>query len=75
MQFRGAVRAEGIVYANPAFEPVKLIKVDLTDGFYRVWVGLCNVLVLGVAFPSFDGEEPGVGDRLGFEARRRRWRV
>lgn len=58
MLFRGAVRAEGIVDTNPAFEQVKLIKVDLTDGFYRVWVGLCNVLE--------QRQRAGVGDRLGY---------
>lgn len=42
---------------GPGVRPVNLINVDVTDGFYRVWVGLHDVPKLGVAFPSLDGEE------------------
>jgi hypothetical protein len=47
-----------IVHADPRFGPVKMIKVDLADGFYRVWVKATDVVKLGVTFPALNGEEP-----------------
>jgi hypothetical protein len=35
-----------------------MIKVDISDGFYRVWLRLEDIAQLGVAFPSLEGEEP-----------------
>jgi hypothetical protein len=40
------------VNADPAFWSINLVKIDLTNGFYRVWVDLCDIPKLGVAFPS-----------------------
>jgi hypothetical protein len=47
-----------IVHADPWFGPVKMIKVDLADSFYRVWVNAPYIIKLGVAFPNLEGEEP-----------------
>ena len=60
MQFGRALERyiRKIVHADPRFGPVKMIKVDLADGFYRVWVNAPDVIKLGVAFPNLAGEEP-----------------
>jgi hypothetical protein len=47
-----------IVAANPAHGPVQLIKVDIADGFYRVWLNLSDIPKLAVSIPSLKGEEP-----------------
>ncbi|KAL3943053.1 MAG: hypothetical protein SGARI_000071, partial [Bacillariaceae sp.] len=47
-----------IVRADKRFGPVKFIKIDIADGFYRVWVRADDIPKLGVAIPSLDGEEP-----------------
>ena len=47
-----------VVRADPRYGPVKFIKIDLADGFYRVFVRAEDIPTLGVAFPSLDGEEP-----------------
>jgi hypothetical protein len=47
-----------IVAANPAHGPVQLIKVDIADGFYRVWLNLADIPKLAVSIPSLKGEEP-----------------
>jgi hypothetical protein len=35
-----------------------MLKVDLSDGFYRVWLRPSDMPVLGVAFPMLPDEEP-----------------
>ena len=35
-----------------------MIKVDLADSFYRVWVNAPYIIKLGVAFPNLEGKEP-----------------
>jgi hypothetical protein len=47
-----------IVYANPRFDPVHMAKIDIADGFYRVWVAINNVPKLGVALPVSPGSVP-----------------
>jgi hypothetical protein len=47
-----------IVAANPAHGPVQLTKVDIADGFYRVWLNLSDIPKLAVSIPSLKGEEP-----------------
>jgi hypothetical protein len=42
--------------ANPHLGPVYLSKIDIADGFYRIWVRAQDVPKLGVLFPSADGE-------------------
>jgi hypothetical protein len=60
MQFGRALERilRQIVQANPKFGPVNLIKIDLADGFYRVWVRTEDIPKLGVSFPQLEGEEP-----------------
>jgi hypothetical protein len=40
---------------------VYLSKIDIADGFYRIWVRAKDVPKLGVLFPSTDGEEYLIG--------------
>jgi hypothetical protein len=47
--------------ANPHLGPVYLSKIDIANGFYRIWVRAPDVPKLGVLFPSADGEEYLVG--------------
>lgn len=47
-----------IVHSNPKYGPVNLIKIDIADGFYRVWVRLEDVPKLAVAVPHKAGEPP-----------------
>ena len=44
-------------HSNPNFGPVHLGKVDLADGFYRLWLNDSAVPKLAVALPKFPGEE------------------
>jgi hypothetical protein len=47
-----------VVRADPRYGPVKFIKIDLSDGFYQIFVRAADIPKLGVAFPALDGEEP-----------------
>ena len=47
-----------VVRADPRYGPVYFIKIDISDGFYRVFVRADDIPKLGVAFPSLAGEEP-----------------
>ena len=60
MQFGHALERilREILLSNPAFGPVRLMKVDISDGFYRIDVNVDDVPKLGVVFPTEDGEEP-----------------
>jgi hypothetical protein len=62
MQFGRAL--ERILYqvrhSNPRFGPVYIGKVDLADGFYRVWLSLGAIPKLAVALPVYKEEEPMV---------------
>ncbi len=58
MQFGRALQrvfAE-IVHANPRYGPVMLAKIDIADGFYRVWVQWHDIPKLGVALPMAPGQ-------------------
>lgn len=59
MQFGRAL--ERVLYwvrrANPRYGPVYLGKVDLADGFYRVWLMADTIPQLAVTFPKYPGEE------------------
>jgi hypothetical protein len=46
---------------QPPSGPVYLSKIDIADGFYRIWVRASYVPKLGVLFPSADGDEYLVG--------------
>lgn len=60
MQFGWALPRllHALCFANPIHGPVYMSKVDIADGFYRVWVAPRDVPTLGVAFPSLPGEVP-----------------
>lgn len=60
MQFGHALERilREILLANPAFGPVQLIKVDISDGFYRIDLNVDDIPKLGVVFPTLEGEEP-----------------
>ena len=47
-----------ILLANPAFGPVYLIKLDISDGFYRIALAVDDIPKLGVAFPTPTGDDP-----------------
>ena len=57
MQFGRALQRilQTIVRANPKYGPVLLSKIDIADGFYRVWLHWREILKLGVALPSSSG--------------------
>ena len=52
-----------IVAADPRFGPVYLSKIDIADGFYRIWLLLRDIPKLGVLFPNREGE-PQIVDFL-----------
>lgn len=47
-----------ILLADPAFGPVQLIKLDISDGFYRIGVAVDDIPRLGVIFPTPPGAAP-----------------
>ena len=60
MQFGRALHRllHHIRFAPAEHGPVYMLKVDLSDGFYRVWLRPSNVPVLGIPFPTLPNEEP-----------------
>jgi hypothetical protein len=59
MQFSKALERilQATVDANPKHGPVQLIKVDLGDGFYRIWLNIHAIPKLAVAIPTLYSEE------------------
>ena len=47
-----------ILLADPAMGPVQMLKIDLSDGFYRLDLNVEDIPKLGVVFPTNEGEEP-----------------
>jgi hypothetical protein len=47
-----------IVHANRRYGPVYMAKIDIADGFYRVWLQIGDVPKLGVALPTAPGSRP-----------------
>ena len=47
-----------VVFSNPKYGPVHLIKVDISDGYYRVDLRPEDVAKLAVVFPTTANEEP-----------------
>ena len=45
-----------LLLSNPALGPVHLLKIDISDGFYRVGLSIDDIPKLGVAFPTQPGE-------------------
>ena len=60
MQFGRALKRvlRTIVRADPKYGPVYLSKIDIADGFYRVWLQAMDILKLGVTLPSTPGHPP-----------------
>ena len=53
-----------IVFADPALGPVYILKLDVSDGFYRIGIRLDDAPKLGLIFPSGDDEDPMVAISL-----------
>jgi hypothetical protein len=47
--------------ADPRLGPVHLSKIDIADGFYRIWINPNDVPKIGVMFPGAPGDEPLIG--------------
>ena len=60
MQFSKALGhiLQRILAVNPQHGPTYMLKLDLSDGFYRVCLQAEDIPILGVAFPVGPGEEP-----------------
>jgi hypothetical protein len=60
MQFGCALQCilETILHTNLWYGPVYLIKVDIADGFYCIWVSTANIPKLGIIFPTLLDTEP-----------------
>ena len=58
MQFGRALHRilSQILRADPRFGSVYLSKVDIADGFYRIWLLPRDIPKLGVTFPTLPGE-------------------
>jgi hypothetical protein len=50
-----------ILEANPCVGPVYMCKIDIADGFYRVWILPADIPRLGMMIPTKYGEEPLIG--------------
>ena len=59
MQFGHALERilRQILLADPSKGPIKLIKVDIGDGFYRIALNINDIPKLGVVFPTLPGQE------------------
>ena len=49
-----------LLLSNPAWGPLYLIKLDISDGFYRVGLSPLDIPKLGVVFPTRPGHDPKV---------------
>jgi hypothetical protein len=47
-----------ILFANPVHGLVHMIKLDISDGFYRIGLNIDDIPKLGVVFPTLPGDEP-----------------
>jgi hypothetical protein len=47
-----------VVLVDPRYGPVKFIKIDIADGFYRIRVRTEGIPKLGVTFPHREGKAP-----------------
>ena len=48
---------QDIINTDPKYGPTYLCKVDISDGFYRVWLNDMDIPKLRVAFPSLADDE------------------
>ena len=60
MQFGKALQRilQALVDANPKYGPVHLFKVDIADGFYRIWLNIADIPKLACSIPPLYGDEP-----------------
>mmetsp|Transcript_36392 Transcript_36392/g.81833 ORF Transcript_36392/g.81833 Transcript_36392/m.81833 type:complete len:1331 (-) Transcript_36392:274-4266(-) len=60
MQFGRALRRIllNIYRADPRWGPVYMLKADISDGFYNIWVNANGSRRLGLILPSKQGEDP-----------------
>jgi hypothetical protein len=60
MQFGKALECilQDIVKANPNFGPIYLMKVDIADGVYHIWVWAPGIVKLTVSIPTLEGNKP-----------------
>jgi len=63
MQFGKALQQvlHKIQHVNPTLGPVYLSKINIADGFYRIWLKASDVPKLGVLLSSREGEEALAG--------------
>ena len=63
MQFGWALKRllYKIRHADPKFEPVRVSKADIKDGFYRLFLNPSDCLRLGIVLPQCEGEPQLVG--------------
>ena len=47
-----------VVDSDPRYGPVQLAKIDIADGFYRVWLQTRDMQKLGVVLPTSPGQPP-----------------
>jgi hypothetical protein len=47
-----------ILFANQAHGPVQMIKLDISEGFYRIGLNIDDIPKLGVVFPTLPGDKP-----------------
>jgi hypothetical protein len=60
MQFGRALQRviTKVVHADPRYGPVQMAKIDIADGFYRVWLQIADIPKLGVALPGSSASDP-----------------
>jgi hypothetical protein len=60
MQFGKALERilRKIVESNPIYGPVYLLKIDIADGFYRIWLNATDIPTLAVSLPPMHGNKP-----------------
>jgi hypothetical protein len=60
MQFGRALQRviSQVVRADPRYGDVYLAKIDIADGFYRVWLQTADLQKLGVVLPTSPGRPP-----------------
>ena len=58
MQFGHALERflRELLLADPNLGPVNIIKVDISDGFYRICLNIRDIPKLGVVFPTLPGQ-------------------
>jgi hypothetical protein len=49
---------QALVDANPIHGPVHLLKVDIADGFARIWLNIGDIPKLACSLPAGIGDEP-----------------